>query len=134
MNDEIELVDLDLDDIYTQSFTAQKKTIENTRAELEDILIDSLMDILRNSDKMDTKLKAVQSAIDLLGLKDAITKKVQKDGRPIEDDNEDYVKKSSIPEQSPEIQAALIKSLSGLGTVSQGEAKKINTQKGGHGA
>lgn len=120
------------DEIYTQKFTSRKKTIETVREDLEDILIDSLMDILRNADKMDIKLKAVQEGISLLGLKQAVEKKVQKDGRPEDDEDKKEDKQKTFSDS--DIQSALIKSLGGLGSVTEGAVNDIKTVQGGHGA
>jgi ribosomal protein L7/L12 len=117
--EENEVSDIDENSLYT--FKKKVKTVENSREELEDALINSLLDVMLDS-KTDQKLKAINSVITILGLKE---EKV----RPIQGENVQI----NIDKNS-DVSNALMKSLTGIENVVEGSANEIKTQAGGKGA
>lgn len=106
--------------IADDSFKPALKTVESSREELENNLLEALFDVLKNG-KIDQKLKGIKEAGDLLGLKEQSLKNISAEN----------VQVNVGPK--PEISDALVKSLNGIKSVAEGSANKIVTQKGGKG-
>lgn len=105
------------------SFKPEYKTVDSAREELEDLLIDALRDVLKEG-KPDIKLKAINTGIELLGLKAEVMKML------VGDQNIQI----NMDQKKPEITNALLKSITGIKDVTKGTVNEIKTQKGGRGA